>query len=186
MQYQVFNDEQLAQLNGKLNPGSVKTRKGSGGTTLAYIEGHTAIDQANRIFGFGNWAFEPLACEQVTLVDPVSCEPLGVTYRAKVQLTVRGCIAPIVEVGSQPVASWNVAEVIRKRRAAAAKYGRRAQTGEHTPEEVSSAQSTIVESHEQAEKGAVTDALKRCLRTFGAQFGNDLYGADSTPAQQAS
>ncbi len=43
-QFQVFTDEQISLLNGKLNPGSVKTRKGSGGTTLAYIEGHTAID----------------------------------------------------------------------------------------------------------------------------------------------
>ncbi len=188
MQYQVFSEEQTTQLNGKLDPRCVKTRKGSGNTTLAYIEGHTAIATANRIFGFGNWAFEPLSCEMVTLVDPVSCEPIGVTYRAKVQLTVRGCIAPIVEVGSQPVAAWSVAEVIRKRRAAAVKYGRRAQTGDYTPEEVSSAQSTIVEAHEAAEKGAVTDALKRCLRSFGAQFGNDLYGADreNTSVQQAS
>ncbi len=33
-----------------------------------------------------------------------------------------------------------------------------------------------VEGHETAFKGAVTDALKRALRTFGAQFGNSLYG----------
>ena len=32
------------------------------------------------------------------------------------------------------------------------------------------------EGHETAFKGAVTDALKRALRTFGAQFGNALYG----------
>ena len=33
-----------------------------------------------------------------------------------------------------------------------------------------------VEGHETAYKGAVTDGLKRALRTFGAQFGNSLYG----------
>ena len=33
-----------------------------------------------------------------------------------------------------------------------------------------------VEGHETAFKGAVTDGLKRALRTFGAQFGNSLYG----------
>ena len=32
------------------------------------------------------------------------------------------------------------------------------------------------EGHETAFKGAVTDGLKRALRTFGAQFGNALYG----------
>lgn len=31
------------------------------------------------------------------------------------------------------------------------------------------------ESHDTSIKGAVTDALKRALRTFGSQFGNDLY-----------
>ena len=33
-----------------------------------------------------------------------------------------------------------------------------------------------VEGHETAHKGAVTDALKRALRSYGDQFGNGLYG----------
>ena len=32
------------------------------------------------------------------------------------------------------------------------------------------------DDHETAYKGAVTDALKRALRSFGDQFGNGLYG----------
>ena len=32
------------------------------------------------------------------------------------------------------------------------------------------------DGHETAYKGAVTDGLKRALRTFGDQFGNSLYG----------
>ena len=42
-----------------------------------------------------------------------------------------------------------------------------------------------VEGHETAYKGAVTDALKRALRSFGDQFGNALYGnpAKRTPAR---
>ena len=32
------------------------------------------------------------------------------------------------------------------------------------------------QGHETAYKGAVTDGLKRALRTLGAQFGNDLAG----------
>lgn len=35
-------------------------------------------------------------------------------------------------------------------------------------------------SHETAAKGAVTDALKRAMRQFGAQFGNDLYDKGRT------
>ena len=38
-----------------------------------------------------------------------------------------------------------------------------------------------VEGHETAYKGAVTDALKRAMRSFGDQFGNGLYG-DQSPA----
>lgn len=34
------------------------------------------------------------------------------------------------------------------------------------------------EAHETARKGAITDALKRCLRTFGNQFGNSLYSKE--------
>ena len=39
------------------------------------------------------------------------------------------------------------------------------------------------EGHETAYKGAVTDALKRALRSFGDQFGNALYG---DPAKTAA
>lgn len=34
---------------------------------------------------------------------------------------------------------------------------------------------TSAEAHETARKGAVTDAMKRALRTYGNQFGNSLY-----------
>ena len=37
-----------------------------------------------------------------------------------------------------------------------------------------------VEGHETAWKGAVTDALKRALRSYGDQFGNGLYGDGET------
>ena len=39
-----------------------------------------------------------------------------------------------------------------------------------------------VQGHETAYKGAVTDGLKRALRTLGAQFGNDLAGDGGTGA----
>ena len=45
------------------------------------------------------------------------------------------------------------------------------------------------EGHETAAKGAVTDGLKRALRSFGDRFGNGLYGdpptANSRPRAQA-
>lgn len=38
---------------------------------------------------------------------------------------------------------------------------------------------SFAESHEKARKEAVTDALKRALRHYGSQFGNDLYDEDA-------
>lgn len=43
---------------------------------------------------------------------------------------------------------------------------------------------TLADSHENAGKEAVTDALKRAMRSFGNQFGNSLY--DKTRNQQNS
>ncbi|MCY3923834.1 MAG: Rad52/Rad22 family DNA repair protein, partial [Chloroflexi bacterium] len=41
------------------------------------------------------------------------------------------------------------------------------------------------EGHETAYKGAVTDALKRALRSFGDRFGNGLYGDPSNSARSS-
>lgn len=51
----------------------------------------------------------------------------------------------------------------------------------------STARSDAADAHETAIKGAATDGLKRALRTFGAQFGNDLYdtGAGQSAPQAA-
>ena len=144
-----FTDQQIAALDKPLDKRQVSTRKGASGRSLRYIEGHDAIDNANRIFGYGNWAYETLECLQTVINDPFTGEAVGVCYKAKVKLTVRGCVSHIIEVGSQPVAACSAAKV---------------------------SPSVVMESHEQAEKGAVTDALKRALRTFGDQFGNGLYG----------
>lgn len=164
---QVFDEQQIAMLDAPLDQRLISARSGGGSSSLKYIEGHDAIDQADRIFGYGNWAYRPLSCEQTVLIDPVDGTPLGVTYKARVELVVAGAIAPIVEVGSQPVASWNVADVLAN--------NHKGPTPIEEWERVK-ARRTIVDAHEMAEKGSVTDALKRCLRAYGNQFGNGLYG----------
>ena len=177
-QIEPFTPEQIAELDKPLPKPLISSRKGTG-KMLSYIEGHDAIDQANRIFGYGNWAYRTLSCEQTVLLDPVTGEPVGVAYKAQVELTVRGAHGPMVEVGSQPVAAWNVTDVVMSRR----------KQGDDSPiqawEKVT-AQRTIVEAHEHAEKGAVTDAMKRALRTYGAQFGNGLYGDGTADISQAT
>lgn len=175
-----FTEKQIKDLDKPLDPRFVSDRKGASGRKLKYLEGHDAIDQADRVFGYGNWGYEVLACEQTVILDPVSGGAIGICYKARVRLDVRGCI-PVFEVGSQPVAVCSVEDYIwSKRRKEAGDKGT-IDDSPFNPYEISLARSIIMESHEQAEKGAVTDAVKRGLRTFGEQFGNGLYGDGRIP-----
>ncbi len=132
--------EALAQ---PLDPQLISQRKGRGGRMFDYVEGHTAIDQANRIFGFGGWGYELVGDVTLRTIEQTNSRTGEVTrttaYSAIVRVTVPGAPAR-TDVGFQPVAA-------------------------DTPED-----------HETAFKGAVTDALKRALRSFGDRFGNGLYG----------
>ena len=132
--------EALAQ---PLDPQLISQRKGRAGRKFDYIEGHTAIDQANRIFGFGGWGYELVGDVTLRPVEQTDSRTGEVTrtdaYSAVVRVTVPGAPSR-TDIGFQPVAA-------------------------DTPED-----------HETAFKGAVTDALKRALRSFGDRFGNGLYG----------
>ena len=140
--------EALAQ---PLDPQLVSQRKGRGGRTFDYIEGHTAIDQANRIFGFGGWGFELVGDVTLRHIDQTDSRTGEVTstaaYSAVVKVSVPGASAR-TDVGFQPVT-------------------------DESPE-----------GHETAFKGAVTDGLKRTLRSFGDRFGNGLYGDPPTTSRR--
>ena len=45
---------------------------------------------------------------------------------------------------------------------------------------------SLADSHENAAKEAVTDAIKRCFRSFGTQFGNSLYDKTKNHQNQDS
>lgn len=171
-----FSEETLSELRKPLDKRLVSERKAGHGK-VKYLEGHVAIDQADRIFGYGNWGYEPLSVEQVVLYDPLSGEAVGIEYKALVKLVVRGC-EPITDIGSQPVATWNVEDHIMAKRTSDAerRHGIVDEDAPFTWLEKKQARSAIMEAHEAAKKGAVTDAMKRCLRVYGAQFGNELYG----------
>ena len=130
-----------------LDPAIVSQRRGRAGRTFSYIEGHTVIDEANGIFGYGGWGYElvgDVTLREIENVDPeTGVVSLIRAYSAPVRVTVPGAL-PRTDVGFHSVA-------------------------EETPD-----------GHETAVKGAVTDGLKRALRSFGARFGNGLYG-DKAP-----
>jgi len=173
-----FDEKQIAELDKDLNPLLISERKGGGNSTLKHIEGHNAIDQANRIFGYGNWGYKTLSITQHVILDPCNGEAIGVTYEAEVELQIKGCM-PVSDVGQQPVATWNVHDVVMSRRKKDDKDGPIQEW------EKVNAQRTIVDAHEVARKGAATDALKRCLRTKGSQFANGLYGDGKVPQVDA-
>ena len=151
----------VSALEQPLDPALVSHRQGRGNKSYDYIEGHTVIDQANRIFGFGGWGYElvgDVSLRRIEKVD-VSTGQLRVTfaYSAPVRVSVNGAPSR-TDIGFHIVA-------------------------EDTPE-----------GHDTACKGAVTDGLKRALRSFGDRFGNGLYGdqpstngrGNARPRQQRS
>jgi Rad52/22 family double-strand break repair protein len=171
-----YSEQQIAELDKPLDPRLVKTRQ-EGWRSLQYIEGHTAIDQANRIFGYGNWGWHVLECELENVIDPVSGDGIGAIYHARVEVWVRGMQGTIIDVGSQPVSVSSVEEQIVSRRIQDAEKARRPiDESPFTFLEKKNARAVIMQAHEQARKGAGTDGVKRGLRGLGNQFANGLYG----------
>lgn len=119
----------LSLLSERIDRKAVSERPGPGGKSLSYVEGWFVIDQANKIFGVGNWSRKVLS---------LSSEKRGRVWAAKaivrVSVSINGKECEAEDVG----------------------HGDKS-------------------SQENAEKEAVTDALKRALRSFGSQFGNSLY-----------
>lgn len=139
-------------LAGPLDPKHVATRSHSG-TTLSYITAWHAIDEANRLFGFGEWNRETVSMIE-TSRDLVMVPGYGnksdyeqwrVSYVAKVRITIDGTVREGTGFGS----------------------------GMGKPH-------AIGDAIESAVKEAESDAMKRALMTFGNKFGLALY--DKTQA----
>ena len=86
----------IQALSQPIDSSLVSQRKGRGGRTFSYIEGHTAIDEANKVFGFGGWGFELV--ENVTLrrIETMDAKTGEVSvfhaYTAPVRVTVAGAL----------------------------------------------------------------------------------------------
>jgi recombination DNA repair RAD52 pathway protein len=83
-------------LSRSLKPELVSLRTGSGGRMVAYLGGHQAINQANRIFGYGRWGSEVVGPIGYRAIRGSSASGgasrLGM-YWARVRVKVRGCEA---------------------------------------------------------------------------------------------
>ena len=98
------------KLDQPLDSSLVSQRKGRGGRTFDYLEGHVVIDQANRIFGRGGWGYElvgDVTLRQVETVDSQTGEvKTSLGYSAPVRVTVAGAL-PRTDVGVHPVTEDN-------------------------------------------------------------------------------
>lgn len=135
-------------LTAPLDPARVSKRQGSGSMQLSYLEGHDAIRTANRIFGIGNWGYRTMS---LTLLGEEPTERNNragyrVGYRAIVEVYVNGEDGQTAAIFSDTG------------------YG-----------DATDYSGSAITPHELASKEAVTDALKRCLKNLGDQFGLGLY-----------
>ena len=98
-------------LGQPLDPALVSQRKGRGGKSYDYLEGHAVIDQANRIFGFGGWGYELAGDVTLRRIETVDARTGEVTvshaYSAPVRVTVAGAL-PRTDIGVHPVAEDNI------------------------------------------------------------------------------
>jgi recombination DNA repair RAD52 pathway protein len=146
----MFTPQQTAMLSDKLDQRHVKQLPGR--HKAAYLEGWHLINEANRVFGFGNWSRE--AIEMRELSGPAivigydangkEVQQVSVSYMCRLRIIV------VSEDGSRTV--------VREGHGVDRGLGQNAG-----------------EAYAIAIKVAETDAMKRALSTFGNIFGLALY-----------
>ncbi len=153
-----FPSDKIDLLLEDISKEDVKTREGIGSQQLSYIASYHAINEANRIFGFGNWSTEIMHIHQVDKSvyekpgykpDDPPKEMISISYLCHLKL--------IVSNGEKTVSHEDTG--FGNGVAGNNAYG-------------------IGSCIELASKEAVTDALKRCLRYYGNKFGLSLYDKD--------
>lgn len=150
-----FSDKQNDELSAHLSRDNVKTRD-QGGKKLSYIEGWVVIKEANRIFGFDGWNRETILLQE--------------TNRILVDL----------DGNRGPYQQWRIGYIAKVRITVGhtVREGTGYGSGMGKPE-------AIGDAVEGAIKEAETDAMKRCLMTFGNPFGLALYDKEQNEVEDA-
>ena len=139
--------EQIESLETAPPKDALKTRE-QAGRTLTYIEGHYVIATANRIFGPGQWNRE--------------------FYQAGLELVHEKSVS-VPQKNGQPRLRYDVAYICQYR------ITIRDAVADDVGYGIGQSYISFADAHESATKEAVTDAMKRCFRSFGNAFGNCLY-----------
>src|ERR1044072_2891286 len=142
----IFDKATVAALEKPLDEKRVKKLRGN-----SYLESWDVIAHLNGLFGYGSWSTTLSECvltfEEQT-VNSNGNKAWNVAYRIQMALTVQTSSA----VGVTGVTSFEDGAV-----------------------GTSEGQPSRGQAHDQALKTAISDALKRCARHFGQQFGLSLY-----------
>lgn len=109
-----FTQEQEDLLKQPLQASVIKERKGSHGMMLKYIKGDTAIDSANRIFGYGQWGYRVVGREHCVIEDDKKGKIEY--YTADIELSVAGAAFPFPGDGMGVVTSPFTIEMHEKAR----------------------------------------------------------------------
>jgi DNA recombination protein Rad52 len=156
-----FDKETIDFLNEPLAKDDVHQREGFGDEKLSYLPAYHVIQEANRIFGFGNWGTEVIVLKQIDRTEyekppwKAGDKPkamVSISYLCQLKLTISngaGFVSHEDTGFGNGVAGYSAFGI----------------------------SSTI----ELASKEAVTDALKRCLRYYGNKFGLTLYDTAEAP-----
>jgi DNA repair and recombination protein RAD52 len=134
------------QLDQFLGPEYVSYRRGEGNKQLAYLEGHEVIGIANTIFGWDKWSSKPVSFT-TDYAEPTN----GGKWNIGVACTVRVTVLVSEGAMQREVCHEDVG------------YG----TIDNAPGRG--------KGMEKCRKEAVTDGLKRALRTFGSATGGCMY-----------
>lgn len=156
-----LTDAQYQFLIGALHPSRVSVLKGNN-----YLEQWDVRRHLIRVFGFGGWNFERIACE---LVAQIEHQPGTVIRRDSSGKDY-----------ANDRALWTVIYRYEGRLSVAGADGTRA-TYEDAAAGDAANQPSLGDAHDQALKAAASGALKRCAVNFGDQFGLGLYSGRPDP-----
>ena len=148
-----FSAEIAKQLQESLDPKLVDSYTGAGGKEYSYLETNEVINQHNRIFGHGNWYYRVKAGPTLYQVEHVDANT-GAIRRGEYYAALVALYVFDREMFSDE--GFGLVDQMKPG------------TSMHV----------VLENHEKARKGSVSDGLKRCSRGLGNQFGNALYSGD--------
>jgi recombination DNA repair RAD52 pathway protein len=94
----MLSHAQIDQLLKGVNPNRVASRRGGGGKSLAYMEAWDVKAHMIRVFGFGEWSWDVLACDLAYAFGPTEGQKNHqVGYRVIGRLTIHATGATYTE-----------------------------------------------------------------------------------------